>query len=93
MAEKLGAYNKSGKRGEKSEGVFRDSLVGNVRELAELLPAFNFNGDPAFDKLVKRIQNELCAEEPKTLREHDDVRESVKKSADDILKDVEDLLG
>jgi hypothetical protein len=93
MSERLAAYKSSGKRGEKTEGVFRDSLVENVRELTELLPAFNFNADPAYDALVKRIQKELCVEEAKTLRESEDVRASVKKSADDILKDVESLLG
>jgi hypothetical protein len=93
MSEKLAAYKSSGKRGEKTEGVFRDSLVENVRELTELLPAFNFNADPAYDALVKRIQKELCVEEAATLRKEADVRDAVKKSADDILKDVESLLG
>jgi hypothetical protein len=92
MSEKLAAY-KNGGRGGKTEGVFRDSLVENVRELAELLPAFNLTNDPVFDELAKRIQRELCVEEAKTLRENDDVRASVKKSADAILKDVESLLG
>jgi hypothetical protein len=87
MSERLTAYDGS------REGSFRDSLVENVRELAELLPAFNFNNDPAFDALVKRIQQELCAEDAATLRKHDGVREAVQKSADDILKDVESLLG
>jgi hypothetical protein len=80
----------------KKEGdgtFFTDSLVKNVRELADLLPAFNFNNDPAFDALTKRIQKELCVEEAKTLRTDSDVRDSVKKSADDILKSVESLLG
>jgi Protein of unknown function (DUF3150) len=89
MSEKLASYKS--KKGERN--FFTDSLVSNVRELAELLPAFNFNNDPAFDELAKRIQRELCTEEPKTLRENDGVRASVKKSADAILKDVESLLG
>ena len=91
MSERLAAFSnkKEGERG----GYFKDTLVENVRELAELLPAFNFNNDPAFDALAKRIKNELCVEDAKALREHADVRETVKKSADDILKDVESLLG
>jgi hypothetical protein len=92
MSEKLAAY-KNGGHGKKTEGVFRDSLVENVRELAELLPAFNLTNDPAFDELAKRIQRELCVENADTLRKDDDVRASVQKSADDILKDVESLLG
>ena len=92
MSERLAAY-KSGGKGEKAEGIFRDTLVENVRELAELLPAFNFDNDPAFDQLVKRIRTELCVEDAKTLRQEATVRETVKKSADEILADVESLLG
>jgi hypothetical protein len=87
MSERLTAYD-GGK-----EGSFKNSLVENVRELAELLPAFNFDNDPAFNALIKRIQKELCTEDADTLRKHDSVREAVQKSADDILKDVESLLG
>ncbi|HEY1859681.1 MAG TPA: hypothetical protein VGG61_04970 [Gemmataceae bacterium] len=89
MSEKLAAYQS--KTGERT--WFADTLVGNVRELADLLPAFNLTNDPALDQLAKRIQSELCAEEPATLRKNSTVRESVKASADSILKDVESLLG
>jgi hypothetical protein len=91
MSKKLAEYADK-KEGDRT-GTFRDTLVENVRELADLLPAFNFDNDPAFDKLVKRIQKELCVEDAKTLRTDVNVRDTVKKSADDILKDVESLLG
>lgn len=90
MSEKLAAYGK--KTGERN--FFTDSLVSNIRELAELhRHAFNFNDDPKYDALLKRILDELCTEEPKTLRDDAKVRATVKKSADRILKDVESLLG
>jgi len=90
MAKKLGEYKsvKDGKR-----HFFANSLVENVRELADLLPAFNLTNDPALDQLGKRIQRELCAEDAETLRKNDTARETVQKSADDILKDVSALLG
>jgi hypothetical protein len=91
MSERLAEYANK-KEGDRT-GTFRDSLVENVRQLADLLPAFNFNNDPAFDALTQRIQKELCVEDAKTLRTDSDVRDSVKKSADDILKSVESLLG
>jgi hypothetical protein len=90
MADKLKDY-KLGKK--KDRSFFNDSLVGNVRQLADLLPAFNLTNDPALDAITKRIKQELCVEEATTLRKDDDVRESVRKSADDILKDVSALLG
>jgi hypothetical protein len=90
MATKLKEYKAKddGKR-----HFFANSLVDNVRELADLLPAFNLTNDPKLDALTKRIQRELCAEDAQTLRENGNAREVVAKSADDILKDVESLLG
>jgi hypothetical protein len=90
MATKLKEF-KNSEDGKKH--FFQDSLVENVRELADLLPAFNLTNDPKFDQVAKRIQRELCAEDAKTLRENDTARETVQKSADDILKDVSALLG
>jgi hypothetical protein len=96
MAEKLKAYGKGGhnkKTGKQERSFFSYSLVDNVRELADLLPAFNLDNDPDLDAIAKRIQKELCAEDAETLRNDDNVRKSVAKSADDILRDVESLLG
>jgi hypothetical protein len=84
MATKLKEY-KSGKPG---EHIFRDSLVNNVRELAELLPAFNLTENPKLTAITKRIIKELCAEDAVVLRENDDVRQAVQKSADQIVSEV-----
>jgi len=93
MAKKLAEFKPSAGKGDKAEGVFRDSLVENVRQLAELLPAFNLTGDPRFDEIAKRIKSELCVEDAKDLRENDDVREAVQKSADEIVAAVQGIFG
>ena len=93
MATKLAEYKASGGKGDPAEGVFRDSLVENVRELAELLPAFNLTEDPNLDAITTRIQKELCAEDAKELRENDVVRAGVQKSADEIVAAVSHLFG
>jgi hypothetical protein len=90
MASKLNDYKKPGKG---SRSFFSHTLVENVKQLAELLPAFNLDNDPALDAITDRINKELCAESAETLRHDDNVRKSVAKSADDILRDVESLLG
>jgi len=83
MAEKLGEYKvEKGKH-------FKDTLVDNIRELAVLLPTFNLTDDPKLEEITKRLQKELCIEDAKTLRDSDDVRASVKKSAEEILAEVE----
>jgi Protein of unknown function (DUF3150) len=90
MAAKLKDYKK---KGASSRSFFSHSLVNNVRELADLLPAFNLDDDPNLTAIADRIKKELCAEDAETLRHDDNVRKSVAKSADDILRDVESLLG
>lgn len=90
MSEKLKTFGTS-EDGKKH--FFTDTLVSNVRELAELLPAFNFTNDPNFDRIADRIKRDLCVEEPKALRENANARAVVAKSADDILRDVSSLLG
>lgn len=90
MAEKLKSY---GTAADGKKNFFTDSLVENVRELAGLLPAFNLTNDPDLDKIAGRINRELCVEDAKTLRENEAARATVQKSAEDILKDVNGLLG
>jgi len=87
MAERLKAYDP--KKSREEQNYFKDTLVPNVRDLAELLPAFNLSGDPKMTKIIDRIQKELCTEETKVLRKDEDVREAVQKSAEDILAQVE----
>ena len=93
MATKLAEYRPSGGKGDKSEGVFRDSLVKNVRDLANVLPAFNLTDDPKLTAITNRIVKELCVEDAKTLRENADVREAVQKSADEIVSAMSDFFG
>jgi hypothetical protein len=93
MATKLKEYNP----GEASNGgkrsFFLSSMVENVRELAELLPALNITNDPKLAAIIKRISQELCAEDACDLRKNDDARASVKKSADEIVKAVSQFLA
>ena len=93
MAKKLAEFKPSNGKGEKAEGIFRDSLVENVRELAELLPAFNLTGDPVIAEVAKRIKSELCVEDAADLRENDQARAAVQKSADEIVAAVSGLFG
>jgi hypothetical protein len=72
---------------------FYDSVVENVRQLADLLPAFNLTNDPKLDALIKRIQSELCVEDAEGLKAHVKARESVKKSADEIVAAVAGIFG
>jgi len=92
MAERLNAY-KPASNGGKAEGIFRDTLVDNVRELAGLLPAFNLRDDPALSSLASRIERDLTVEDASTLRDNDQVRKAVAKSAEEILAEAQALMA
>lgn len=92
MAERLSEFGTK-KEGAKKAAFFRDSLVDNVRDLVKLLPAFNLTGDSKLDELTTRMAKELCVEEAQTLRENETARETVKKSAEDILAEVSRVMA
>lgn len=86
MATKLKEYG-LGADG-KVTGAFRDSLVGNVCQLAELLPRLNVTGDAKLDELAKRLRAELCAEPAEVLRTNPKARADVAARASQILADM-----
>jgi hypothetical protein len=82
MAERLKAYKLDG------NGVsnpFRDSLVGNVRDLVDILPGLNVSGDARINGLISEMKQSLTKYEPDTLRVNDVARENTAKAADVIL--------
>ena len=93
MATKLKEYNPGEAANGGKRSFFLSSMVENVRELAELLPALNITNDPKLAAIIKRISQELCAEDACDLRKNDDARASVKKSADEIVKAVSQFLA
>jgi len=58
MAEKLG----------NPDAVFRDSLVNNLVELVDLIPALNFTVDPELDQLARATRDKLANLDPENLR-------------------------
>ncbi len=82
MAQRLDSYEVDSDG--KASNPFRDSLVGNVQELADLLPRLNITGDPEMDAKAKQIASDLCAHSPKELRESESLRKSVSQTAESI---------
>ncbi|TCU34100.1 hypothetical protein [Rhizobium azibense] len=92
MVEKLRNYI-PGNDNVKAQGIFRDSLVENVRDLALVLPALNITSDPRLSEIAERMRRELVRHDADTLRENEDLRESVADAAAAILADVSDFLA
>jgi hypothetical protein len=92
MVEKLRAY-KPRVIGEANEGVFRDSLVYNLRELAELIPALNITNDKRLDELHTRLLADCTKHEPDELREDEKLRRKTADAAEKILAKVNSYLA
>lgn len=92
MADKLRSYQ-PGNDNKKAEGIFRDSLVENVRELAGILPALNITADPKLSAIAERMRKELARHDAEALREDDALRNEVADAAASILADVSDFLA
>lgn len=73
--------------------VFRDTLVDNARELAEVLPALNFTDDPHLAAIAERLANELTRFDPVDLRKDEGARRAAYVTAKDIHKDVSDFFS
>lgn len=91
-----------------SDKIFRDSLIGNVRDLAGMIPALNIANDPRLDALTDEIQQRLATIDPNDLRDPtwkqgghaafersqaaQAARQDAKTKAQAILAKVDDLL-
>ncbi len=91
MVERLAAYQPAAGPAE-SSSRFRDSLVWNVKELADLLPALNINSDP---KLATMQQSLLALTEysPTVLRIDEHARRTTAKQAEKLLAKAKQYLA
>lgn len=53
-----------------SDKIFRDSLVGNINELTDVLPKLNITGDPNLAKAISEAKAGLANLDPDTLRKN-----------------------
>ena len=74
-------------------GKFHDPLVGNLRDLCDLLPKLNVTGDSSLETMRASLLGSLCAHDPQTLRDSDAVRLSVISEAEKALADMASYAG
>jgi len=77
----------------KVQNTFRDSLVGNMRDLVELLPRLNITNSNSLEDMTRRLQDELCQIDAPLLREDPNARSEIADKAEAILKDVLDVMA
>ncbi|AQT48000.1 hypothetical protein [Bartonella choladocola] len=92
MFEKLENYKPSFRVGDKAEGIFRDSLVENVRDLIKVLPALNITNDTSLFVIGKRMEA-LVRHDAEELRLNSHLRKSVAEEAKAINKEINNFLA
>jgi hypothetical protein len=76
-----------------SDAIFRDSLIGNVCELCDLIPRLNVVEDEKLEEIRQTVFAKLCQIDPQTLRDEPDTRKETAKAATDILDALGSIYG
>lgn len=90
MVESLTKFDpeKSGK----ARGTFRDTLVTNIRDLADIMPGLNFMGDARIDQLATTLR-ELTMVDAEQLRASDNIRTGTLAKAIEIQQAVSNFMA
>jgi hypothetical protein len=90
LVEKMNAAEAEGKK-----PLFRDTLIGNIREIVEKIPAFNITGNPAFDSLHQMMMSPgaLTHFTPELLRDNAEARKLASQQASLFINKLEDMFG
>ena len=85
MSERLDYGSKEDKK------VFRDSLVGNVNDMVELLRVCNVTSSPQMAQMADKLEEAMAGVTPDGLREDDTFRAETKRAVDDAIKSLPSL--
>ena len=90
MSERLHGYSVSDTG---VSGAFRDSLVQNIIDLLDIVPALNITDDQTLVQFAARIRSELTAYSPEELRDNESLRTDTARRADEILSKMAGYLS
>lgn len=75
------------------DAIFRDSLVGNLRDLCQLLPRLNFTHDTDLEAMRLKVEGDLAKYGADALRTDKVLRASVAQQAADIRQKMAAYMG
>lgn len=90
LAERVTAYDPNGT---KVTGVFRDSLIDNVRNVVDILPSLNITNNPALTRITQEARARLLRHTAQELRDDPGARVETAAAADDILAKMRDFVS
>ena len=68
------------------DAKFKNSLIGNLKDLVELMPMFNLNDDPKLEELRRMCDEQLVNIDPQKLRDNKSLRKRTAEKAKDIME-------
>lgn len=71
-----------------ADAKFKNSLVGNIRELCNIFPHLNIMGDEKLNELIQEVDQKLAIYDPDELRNNTNIRNKVANDASKILEKV-----
>jgi hypothetical protein len=75
------------------EAVFRDSMIGNIKELVGLIAKLNVTGDKNLEAVRKETESKFAGLAPETLRTDPAARSKAAKNARAIMKKMNAYMG
>lgn len=75
------------------DAKFKDSLVGNIQRLTEVLEPLNIAGDPEINKLASQLKASLATYSPDDLRKNETIRAQAATEAEQATNAVTSLLA
>ncbi len=77
--------------------VFRDSMIGNIRDLVDIVPRLNIFGDDKLARLCEQVKEKIASVEPDALRPSRTfdpaARRRVKRDADALMEQFAGYFG
>lgn len=74
------------------EKSFKNTLIFNATDLADIIPKINVTGAPEINTIAGRIKTDIGKYTPEEIRQDRAKREEIKNSADSIKTDVSGLI-
>lgn len=73
--------------------TFRNSLIGNIKEIVGVMGKMNITGDSDLTAMAKKIEADLSKLNPEELRDDPKLRKKAADAADEILKKMAGYIG